>query len=146
MDERTKKRLRCPAELKKEEFRRLLKELIETSDFKENHDLIDTEMIQLAIMGYGGQPVHFYTKDSSDKIKKRLLMFHFLLRILIPECQERLRESVSPLKLKNVSVEKMQSIASLNFHFGKISIIDNTGNIKDHIDVKDLFSQERITF
>ena len=117
------------------EFRKPLKKVIETSDLAENHDLVDTEMIQFAVMGYDDHPVHFYTKDNSEKIKKRLFMLYELLKHSKSWTQELLRDGKDILDTNTLSLKKIKSVASRAFIFGKISIVDNFGYIKEDIDV-----------
>ena len=132
---------------KEREARKMLRKLYETSDFKENGDLIDMELTQFAIMGYGGQSVHFYTKDSSDKIQKRLCLLHLLLKIFKSHFQDQLKEDANLLKSKNLlTKKKVENIASLDFKFGKISIIDDTGHEKECFDVKEMLYSKKIIF
>ena len=127
----------------KEEFRNPVKTLIETSDLKQDGDLVDTEMIQFAILGYDSIPVHFYTRDSADKIKNRLTLFHLLFKQVKSHTQKLLKNEVNtPTLREDIYLEKIRRVSSLKFNFGKISIIDDFGNIKDIIDIDEsLFSK-----
>ena len=131
-----KKLPRTNNEQEKNEFRKPLTELIETSDLHENSDLVDIEIIQFAILGYGKHPVHFYTKDNPKKIKKRLHSLYTILKVVKMELQDRLKDGTYSSSTKNISLEKAKSLASLDFIFGKFSIIDNSGNIKEEFDAK----------
>lgn len=138
------KKLPSPSSAEKNKARKMLREYIETADLKENGDLIDTELIQFAIMGYGGQFVHFYTKDNSNKVKKRLVLLYLLLKIFKPYCQNKLKEDVNLLESKKLlENNKLKKIAFLNFKFGRISIIDDTGYITEEIDVQNLLYDEK---
>ena len=120
----------------KEEFIESVRPLYEKSDLKKYGDLIDTEIIQLAVMGYDGHPVCFYTKDSSEEIKARLKLLHLFLYL----CKSK--ERIDVLKSKNQSIDIIQKIDSLKFHFGKIVIIDDSGHTKETIDVQEFISSQ----
>ena len=127
----------------KEEFRKPVKKLIETSDLKQDGDLVDTELIQFAILGYDNTPIHFYTQDSADKIKNRLTLFHLLFKQAKSQTQELLKSEMSvPTIKEGIHLEKIRRVSNLKFNFGKISIIDDFGNITDIIDIDEsLFSK-----
>ena len=123
----------------KENFIKPVRQLLEESDLKEGKDLIDTEIIQLAVMGYDGHPVCFYTKDSSEKIKARLELLHLFLYLW------KSKEGIDVLKSENLAIDVIQKIASLKFHFGKIVIIDDSGHTKETIDVQKFISSQKKT-
>ena len=134
------KKLPTPRSEEEKKRRKILRALIEKSDLKQDGDLVDTELIQFAVMGYRSESVHFYTKDNSSKIENRLRLLYQLLKVLKPYFEEKLKEGVDVLKSKNLAIDVIQSIASLNFIFGKISIIDDFGNVSGTIDVQNLLS------
>ena len=127
----------------KEEFRKPVKELIETSDLKQNGDLVDTEMIQFAFLGYGNTPVHFYTQDSANIIKNRLALFYMLFNRAKLQTQKLLNSKAGTPTLKEgISLEAIRRVSNLKFKLGKFSIIDDLGNIKDTIDVTSLLYKD----
>ncbi len=101
------KKLPSPvSEQEKNEFRKPMEQLIETSDLKENGDLVDIEIVQLAVIGYKSYPVHFYTKDSSEKIKKRLFLLYSLLKESTLGAQELLKKDIDKQNVDNLSLKK----------------------------------------
>ena len=132
------KRLPPTNNQREKEFKKRLKELIETSDLGQYKDLVDLEMIQFAILGYDNTSVHFYTQDSADKIKKRLTLFHLLFKQVKSQTKTLLKNEMDILtSQEDISLEKMRRVSNLNLNFGKISIIDDFGEIKDTIDINE---------
>ncbi len=123
------------------EFRRPLKKMIETSDLH-NRDLVDAEIIQFAVMGYNNHPVHFYTMDSSETIKKRLFLLYLPFEFSRSYAQELLKDSTNISDTNNLSLEKIKGVASRDFIFGRFLIIDDSGYIKEDIDVKSLLTTD----
>ena len=136
------KKIRPNNQRDKEDFIDPMRQLVEKSDLQEGKDLIDTEIIQLAVMGYDGHPVCFYTKDSSEKIKARLELLHLFLYLWKSDCKSRLKDGIDVLKSKNQAIDVIQKIASLKFHFGKIVIIDDSGHTEETIDVQKFISSK----
>ena len=138
--------------------------MIEQADIKQNHDLIDTELIQIAILGFGNYPIHIYTMDSAYKIKIRLHIAHLLIKIMVTEAKNILRDLNINFKNLNTinnidkinnskifgindtnetrknNLKLLQKVAAIEFRFGKISIIKNPYRVKENIHVKKLCS------
>ena len=121
----------------KEEFRKPVKKLIKISYLKKDGDLVDAEIIQFAILGYDDLPVHFYTQDSADKIRSRLILFYLLFKQARSHSQKLLRDEMNkPALREGESLEKIRKVSNLQCRFGKVSIIDDSGHIIEDIDVK----------
>ena len=118
-----------------------LKQIIDKTKLKTNKDLVDIEMIQFAIMGNKKHPVHFCTTDDSEQIKKRLHFLYMILKVLKPELQKSLKDGTYSSDTKNISLKKAKSLANMNFIFGKFSIVDNFGKIKEKFDVQSILNQ-----
>ena len=138
------KKLPPPITDTEKEMKKYLRKIIETSDLKENHDLVDTEMIQFAFMGYDNHPVHLYTKDNSETIKKRLFLFHTSFNNLRSCIQGFVKDGIDISDTKVLSLEEIKKITSFVFKFGKISIVNDSGYIEENIDVKSLVTTNAI--
>ena len=135
------KKLPSSSNYKVENRRKYLKQMVESSDVHEEGDLVDIEMTQLAIMGYNNHPLHFYTGDNAEKIKKRLFLFYSYieyLRSYINGCLEQPNQN--SLSIKKHQLEGVKRVASLDFRFGTFSIIDDFGCIQEDIDVESLLT------
>ncbi len=130
----------------REEFRKQVKKLAEESDLKQDSDLVDIELIQFSILGYDGHSVHFYTQDAVDKIKKRLFLFYLLFKQVKLQSGGSLRNEMDTPTSKDIPLEKIKRVANFKFGFGKISIINNSGNLRENIDVRELLSSQKIIF
>ncbi|MDE0518726.1 MAG: hypothetical protein OXH36_04110, partial [Bdellovibrionales bacterium] len=100
------------------------------------------EIIQFDVMGYNNHPLHFYTMDSSETIKKRLFLLYLPFEFSRSYAQELLKDSTNISDTNNLSLEKIKGVASRDFIFGRFLIIDDSGYIKEDIDVKSLLTTD----